>query len=290
MERKLAQIVAPLSLEKIYLTVLDIQYTLELSSSNTITLGQSFIHHSELIEADCPYPSYRSEAIDKLIQLRAIIDPQKSKSAMQRFNETNQRPITGQEYPGLSIVPGKIRRLRRILEHIRSTKGMGAVKGPLFPKLLGDLTKRRWADLEIKLCSDTEIRYRFNDDNWRRVSMSEIGLNDRRKGDAASDLWNALVRFGEEEGNVRLGPGSIKNLQKKVARLGIRLRSYFQIEGPPFYPYSKAGGYQSVFSISDDRPSTSRYTLSNEEEMQQEIKKDTESYMHESNHRPSEDE
>lgn len=120
-----------------------------------------------------------------------------------------------------------------------------------------------WEDLEFQVLSDTELRYRRKVKGiWLRVTMSELQLNDGRKGDMSTKLWATLCAFAHYDGKIstssRRVPASVaRNLAKKVQRLAEKLRRYFQLKGSPFKPYSKKNGYELRFKITD-RPDSGR--------------------------------
>ena len=121
-------------------------------------------------------------------------------------------------------------------------------------RLKATIKSHSWSDLEIRVVSNTEIIARWEKGRWQRHTMSQLDLNDKRRGDMPSDLWNALVYFATETGSLTWENANDPKLQKKVQRLAKKLSMFFKIKESPFFPYGRRDGYRCRFIISDNRP------------------------------------
>jgi hypothetical protein len=112
----------------------------------------------------------------------------------------------------------------------------------------------KWDEIEITLISDDAVRIR-TPKGMHRLSYSEMGLSDKRKGDKPSRLWILLERFCETKGTIQPKGKVDQSLYKAVSDLNTKLQKFFGI--PESFlsggRYQERKGYVAKIHFADQR-------------------------------------
>ena len=169
------------------------------------------------------------------------------------------------------IVPKRKSNLRQPSKNIYSEiEGESDLKGKTYGrlnsiKLFFDVEGLEWKDISLKLVSNSELLIKLKDEKAKRFNYSELGLNDKRKGDMPNRIWGIIQVFAKYKGQIHydelrfkshseLDGKNRKYIEKSVSELRIFLKNLTGINDDPFNPFNKKIGYQTKFRIRDDRP------------------------------------
>jgi hypothetical protein len=110
----------------------------------------------------------------------------------------------------------------------------------------------QWEDIEITLISDDTVRIK-TPDREERFTYHELGLSDKRKGDAPTMLWRFLKVFAQNDGFIcRENPDYDPLLPDSAKRLNKHLQNLFGIKESIYSGhYKRVGGYKTKIKFSD---------------------------------------
>lgn len=129
-------------------------------------------------------------------------------------------------------------------------------KKPILPCESGT----RWEDITITLLADDTVSIKTKHGN-EKLSYHELGLSDKRKGDAPTMLWEILKLFIKQKGLISArGDSYNPKLPDTAKRLNMHLKKIFGINESIFAGHYKQNkGYRLRFSTIDrtySNPST----------------------------------
>ena len=126
------------------------------------------------------------------------------------------------------------------------------------PILMGDASLG-WADLRVEIRSDNYVRMCLGAKE-RRLNRSELGMEDRRRGDLPNRVWDWLLIFATNDGRIsrdtELPPGfkwSRKSLPKSAGEIRKILKQLTGFTDNPIRWRWREGGYVCEFTITDRR-------------------------------------
>ncbi|MGD0827804.1 MAG: hypothetical protein ABSA09_06920 [Desulfobaccales bacterium] len=111
----------------------------------------------------------------------------------------------------------------------------------------------RWEDIEITLLSNEMVRIK-TPAREERYTYAELGLSDKRKGDAPTLLWGLLKLFAQNNGFIsRENPKYDARLPNSAKRLNEHLRKLFGIDESLYTAhYKKERGYRTKIIFSNE--------------------------------------
>ena len=114
----------------------------------------------------------------------------------------------------------------------------------------------KWDGVNIIVVSDDSLKIEAGG-HRETYTYAELGLADKRKVDAATQLWTLIKVLANYQGRIptknNLPINISKQLPKHISRLRKVLKDVMQIEDDPFDPYQKGKEYHTRFSIRDGR-------------------------------------
>ncbi len=113
----------------------------------------------------------------------------------------------------------------------------------------------KFEHVKIELASDSSLRIRLPERNPRVLTYSDLGFQDKRRGDMPNVLWEVLRALAENNGTIdwesEVPPAWRKQLPKHVQRLRQQLQSIFQTNQDPFEYDFSSKGYRCRFQVKD---------------------------------------
>lgn len=115
----------------------------------------------------------------------------------------------------------------------------------------------KWEEIKITLLSNELVKIETPRGSGR-FNYAQLGLTDRRKGDAPNKIWRCLTMFAEHQGNVSSSSSGIpfdikENLVKNASRLNMHLQEVFGIKESIYedISYKSAKRYKTKLFFSD---------------------------------------
>jgi hypothetical protein len=119
-----------------------------------------------------------------------------------------------------------------------------------FPKI----DSLKWNEVKITFISKDSLKITAREKK-ETFTFSQIGFEDKRKGDLPNKLWELLYLFAENKGIIDWSSDTSENLKRNmitnINRLSKQLKIIMQLKENPFYPYKQFKNYKSKFEISD---------------------------------------
>lgn len=248
-----------LNLAKIYSTVLDIDEKFQLDPSPQVEIDVTFRHVLPPLGLTFNPYEYRQDAL-KYLKRTGIVES---------FYPALLIPTVFLDYSKTIQVCINIPKFQefkaRIEEAYRTREGTAASVDVTPQTKAASETPQincklpatcRIEDLSLEFVSETSVRIRIPDQKPNTLTFSELGLQDRRRGDMPGILWKTLQTFAEHNGTITWQSQDIphrvqKRLGTHVQRLRKWFQSFFQTDQDPFHPYRPEQAYRCRFQIAD---------------------------------------
>jgi hypothetical protein len=112
----------------------------------------------------------------------------------------------------------------------------------------------KWEETTIEIVANDSVTIGMKEGPPRTYMYNVLGFLDRRKGNLPTRLWDLLLQFAEQKGEVGWSYAQDREkLETDVKRLGKLLQGLFHIEDRPFQLDKKSTSYKAKFSIRDRR-------------------------------------
>ena len=249
-----------LNLAKVYSTVLDIEEKFQLDPSPQVEIDVTFRHVLPCLGRTFNPYEYRQDALKYL----------KRTGVVESFYPATINPLVFLDYSKtieIRINIPKFQEFKAKIEEAYRAKEketVASVDATPQPEAASEKPQSnctlpascRIEDLCLEFVSETSVRIRIPDQKPSTLTFSELGLQDRRRGDMPGILWETLQAFAEHNGVITWQSQGIphrvqKRLGTHVQRLRKWFQSFFQTDQDPFHPYRPEKAYRCRFQIAD---------------------------------------